>query len=441
MSNISFSKSIPVAGEYDVLVAGGGPAGIAAAVTAARNGAKVALIEKTGCFGGMGTAGLVPAFTGITDGENFLAGGVGREVFDRLHQANGTGPESTAVIRAEVLKRIYDEMVAAESIHFSFETVLTDVISEGGRVTAVVTASCNGLEALKASVFVDATGDGTLSALAGAEFAIGNEDGKIMPGTLCSLWNNVNWEEFRSAQVSVFDLLTRSFAEDRFFQTPDYHHSGMYRTGIAEATANIGHVYDLDSTDRKNMTDAWVAARALLPEFEAFYRQRVSGFANAQLSSSGSLFGVRESRRIIGDYILNFQDYTKRSRFADEIGHFSYGVDIHPYNPSLEEFQRFRAEFIEPKSHYQKGESYGIPYRILTVKNFKNLLTAGRCVSTDNRMESSIRVMPGCFITGQAAGMAAAMALPANGDVRSFPVPELKERLRKAGAFIKPDAQ
>ncbi len=437
MSQISFSKSIPCIGEYDVLVAGGGPAGIAAAVTAARAGAKVAMIEKTGCFGGMGTAGLVPAFCGITDGENFLAGGIGREVFDRLHRANGTGPDSPAVIRAEILKRVYDEMITAEKIDFSLETVLSDVIVEDGKVTAAVVSSCNGLEAIRAAVFIDTTGDGTLSAMAGAKFEIGDAQGRIMPGSLCSLWNNVNWDEFRAANVGIFTLLTKSFEEDHFFKTPDYHHTGMNRTGTSEATANMGHVYNLNSTDRRSLTNAWVTARALLPEFTEFYNNRVPGFQHAQLSSSGSLFGVRESRRITGDYVLTINDFHNRSRFDDEIGHFSYGVDIHPYDATYEEFQRFKQEFINPVGRYQKGESYGIPYRILTVKNFKNLLTAGRCVSTDNFMEASIRVMPGCFITGQAAGMAASMALPQKGDIRSFAVSELKDRLRKIGAFIK----
>jgi ribulose 1,5-bisphosphate synthetase/thiazole synthase len=437
MTQIGFSKSIPIAGEYDVLVAGAGPAGIAAAVTSARNGARVGLIEKTGCMGGMGTAGMVPAFTGVTDGEHFLAEGIGREVFDLLRGANGTGPENPNIIRAEILKRIYDDLVATAGIELSLETVLTDVIREGRNVTTVITASCNGLEAFSASVFIDATGDGALSAMAGAEFGLGDDRGRIMPGSLCSLWNNINWEEYHAAKVPIFDILTKAFAEDHFFEVPDYHHTGMYRTGTAEATANMGHVFGMNSTDRVSLTQAWLAARRLLPEFEEFYHRRVPGFQNAQLSSSGSLFGVRESRRIQGDYTLTYQDFENRARFEDEIGHFSYGVDIHPYDSSIEEFRRFQAEFKDPARRYKKGENYGIPYRILTVKGFDNLLTAGRCVSTDNRMEGSIRVMPGCFITGQAAGMAAVMARQSGNNTRAFAVFELQNNLRKLGAYIK----
>jgi hypothetical protein len=145
--------------------------------------------------------------------------------------------------------------------------------------------------------------------------------------------------------------------------------------------------------------------------------------------------GVRETRRIMGDYVLCLEDFKRRAVFQDEIGRYCYPVDIHVARPNDEaEYQRFEKEFAELR--YKKGESYGIPYRCLTAKGLRNVLVAGRCVSADRSIQASIRVMPGCFITGQAAGVAAAMAAGTAGDVRVIDVRELQRRLRKAGAHL-----
>ena len=140
-----------------------------------------------------------------------------------------------------------------------------------------------------------------------------------------------------------------------------------------------------------------------------FYKEYLKGFERMELVASGSLLGIRESRRILGDYVLNLEDFKRRAIFDDEIGRYSYPVDIHASRPGEKEYKQFEEEFRTLR--YDKGESYGIPYRTLTPRGLENLLVAGRCISSDRYLQGSVRVMPGCFITGQAAGVAAALAV------------------------------
>ena len=193
MQEIEWKRSIPVTKEVDVCVIGGGPAGIAAAVTAARMGAKVFLAEKQQCFGGAATLAGVPAFMRFSDGEHFLSGGIGREVFDTLY-----GPEQDDTIiefsiQTEKLKRIYDDMMVESGADFLFDTSLVDVQTKDGTISAVILQGHENLFAVKAKTYIDCTGDGTLSVMAGAPWEKGDEKGRMMPATLCSLWTNIDW--------------------------------------------------------------------------------------------------------------------------------------------------------------------------------------------------------------------------------------------------------
>jgi hypothetical protein len=428
VKKIFFDREIPVRYDVDVFIAGGGPAGVAAAVAASKQGSRVFLAEGHSCFGGMGTAGLVPWFSPFTDGINFLAGGVGQEIFNRLDLKHG----KTLAINAEHLKRVYDDLVTEAGVAFNFHTNLIDVQREGKRVSHAICNSKSGIFAVKARAFVDCTGDGDLAAMSGAAFEKGDKDGTLMPGTLCSLWSNIDWEN-RSSNHR--EMLEQAFA-DGVFSLPDRHVPGMASIGHGVAGANIGHIYDLDGTDDDSITKGLLRGRKIIPEFELYYKKYLKGYENMTLVATASLLGVRETRRISGDYVMTLDDFKNRAVFEDEIGRYSYPVDIHPNKNDAGAYKLFLDEITNLR--YKHGESYGISYRALVPKGLDNVFVAGRCISADRYMQSSTRVMPACFITGQAAGAAAAMLACSGGKatVHNIDIKSLQRKLKDIGAYL-----
>jgi hypothetical protein len=425
---VHFSREIPIRHEVDIFVAGGGPAGLAAAITAARQGKKVFLAEGHSCLGGMGTAGLIPVFMEFSDGVNFLAGGFGKEVFDRIGEAHLPHPR---FIPVEFLKRIYDQMLSDSGAAFSFMTQLIGVEKEGNHVSLAILAAKSGLFAVKAKFFIDCTGDGDLAAWAGSDFKKGDDEGRLMPGTLCSEWAGINWEI--ASRVRQAAKLEEAFT-DKIFTVEDRHHTGMNQTGRHIGGANMSHAFGVDGTDERTLTRAFIESRKTVFEYERYYREYLEGFENIELVVTGSLMGIRESRRITGDYVLTLDDFNRRASFDDEIGRYAYPVDIHPASTNKADYEKSVREYQTMR--YQKGESYGIPYRSLIARGLDNVLVAGRCISTDRYMQSSIRVMPGCFITGQGAGMASAVAVTDQVDLRHVDIHHLQAALKKAGAYL-----
>lgn len=433
---VTFQRSLPVRHDVDVFVAGGGPAGAAAAVTARKQGAKVFLAEAHTCFGGMGTAGRVPTFMQVSDGVNYLAAGFGQELIKRMRQDSNM--RKNQHIDNEALKRAYDAMVSEADVNFTFYTTMTAVEAEQGHVKYVACASPSGMFAVRAKVYIDCTGNGDLATWAGAKFEKGDDEGNLMPGTLCSVWSEIDWDTWNANKPKGPQpdghMLEKAFA-DGVFTVRDEHLTGMHRTGEHLGGGNIGHAFGVDADDEVSLSKALVTARKSLKEFERYYREYLKGFEKIQLVASGSLLGVRETRRILGDYVLSLDDYKRRAIFPDEIGRYAYPIDNHPVRPGKDTYEQHRKEF-DQEMRYGKGESYGIPYRALTPKGLDNVLVAGRCVSADRMVHGSIRVMPGCFITGQAAGAAGALAAATGKGPRSIDVRDLQRRLKALGAFL-----
>ncbi len=408
---IQYTRSVPVEYTVDVCVAGGGPAGLAAAITAARNGARIFLGEGAGCFGGLGTSGLVPAFFGLGNGREFLGGRICGEVLDRLHTDPAKRKGGFLPFQVEPLKLVYDAMVREAGMDFALDVRLIDIRRDAsGRLTEAVFSddSDGGLFAVRASVFVDATGNGDLATWAGAEYDQGNDRGVPMPSSLCTLWNGVDWKTYRASGVRLEPLVKQAI-DDGFFTFRDYHHSGMFQVGEGRSGGNFTHAFGLRANDHRSRTRGWMDLRLKLPEYQRFYQKYVPGFEKAELAVSAAQLGIRECRRIRCEYTLTIDDFKARASFPDEIGRFAYPVDIHPLDDSMQEFERFKRDYLT-NLRYGPGESYGIPYRALIPRRTTNLLVAGRCISADQPMSASVRVMPGCFLTGQAAGAAAALA-------------------------------
>lgn len=429
---IQYNKELPVKVETDVFIAGGGPAGVSAAVAASEAGAKVFVAEASQSFGGAAVTMLVPAFMEFGNGTDFLAAGIGKRIFDYLAE---NAPESAKPycppnIPVETLKLCYDSMMEECGAQYCFNTQVIDVAVANGEIQHVICAGKGAIYAVKAKVYIDCTGDADLCAYAGAEFEQGGENGEVMGSTLCGLWTGIQWENVVSPDSR---MLEQAF-KDQVFSQNDLHLPGMWPIAKGVGGSNTGHVFGVDGTNADSLTKGMVEARKRMQEYRRYYREYLSGFENAELVCSAPQLGIRESRRVVCDYRLVLQDFLDQAVFPDEIGRYSYNIDIHANTVGLDDYELFEKEHTTYR--YKVGESYGIPYRTLPVKGFSNLLTAGRCICSDRYMQSSVRVMPGCYITGQAAGTAAAICALENVNVHDAPVKKIQKQLKKLGACL-----
>jgi len=456
------ARRLPLQDGWDVIVVGGGPAGCAAATAAAREGAKTLLIEGTGALGGMGTLGLVPWFCGYADGEKVIARGIAEHV--RMALVNGIPHLEKAqqgwwpAIDPELLKRIYDALVTGAGATVLFHSQLCGVEGAAdGQVEALLVSSKAGLRAYRATTYVDCTGDGDLAAWAGAPFEKGDGNGNLQPATHCFMLTNVEpydcWyhapqpgEASRAApSLHFFDPespVHKAVASDRYPLIVD-RHSCSTQIGPRAYGYNFGHVYDVDNTDPANVSRALIHGRKQAAQYREAFAQYHPAFANSFLAATGGLLGVRETRRIMGDYLLSLDDYLARRAFPDEICRNAYNIDVHRRGDidaalarklNSAEIQRACEEDVKQLG---TGESYGVPYRCLTPKNLRNVLVAGRCISTDRLVNGSVRIMACCLTTGEAAGVAAALAAAAaSPDVHRVNTDDLRERLRQQGAYL-----
>ena len=410
---MKYERELNVKYIADILVIGGGPAGVAAAVTAARLGKKVIIAEQSGCFGGMGTIGLVPEMMCFDDGIHLLSGGFGKEIKETLFDK--ACDYKCYNVKVEEVKRLYDNKIIESGVKPLLFTTVTDVIVKDGKIDCAVVYSRSGVFAVKA----------------GEDYEYGDKDGVAMPATLCSFWSGIDFEKkvkpdgykigeaYNGGVLSQYDLLLPGIKEV----------DG--KTGVGGG--NIGHAFAVDDTDEEKLTKAMMDSRKIVNEYVRYYRDYVPGCENANLCVTADVLGVRESRRIKGLYRADHNDYLTRAVFKDEIGRYNYPVDIHPKAADEESARQF---VKDTEIKYKKGESYGISLRSLIPIKTKNLFMAGKCISASREMQASMRVIPCCFITGQAAGVAAAVCAEDGTDAQKTDAKKVRGILKSVGAYF-----
>ncbi|MDU4697528.1 MAG: FAD-dependent oxidoreductase [Paenibacillus sp.] len=433
-------QTIPVSYDVDVLVVGGGASGIAAAISAAEGGASTLLIEQRGFLGGMGTVALVPAFCPFTDKEKPIIRGIGMKLMERMKQACNANYRAEyketldwVPIDPEVLKRVYDEALLESGVSLLYHTFVFDVqLSEDRtKVEGVVIANKSGRSFIRCRYLIDATGDGDMAALAGVPFQKGGDQGELQPGSMCYLLANVDRMKFKQFLQETGDTgqlhqtVERAIAEGALSEGRKSI-SGLAWVNDYLVGVNFGHVFGIDGTKAEDLTRGAIEGRKLAERQVEFFRKYVPGFEQAHLVASGEQIGIRETRRIQGDYVLTVDDFIAARSFPDDIARNAYYIDIHLAN------QKSEMTF----NHLPPGQSHGVPYRILLPVGIENVWVAGRSASSDRAVQGSLRVMPNCFAMGQAAGTAAALAAHSGATSREISVPQLQQLLLKQDVWL-----
>ena len=433
---VQFSGKYP--SEYDVIVAGGGPAGVAAAVSAARLGAKTALVERFGILGGMLTSGLVQPILGRAEGRTMYNEIVelleaGHENIRRTTTRNG---DEIGVDLEETKHRLL-KLCVENGVYVYLQTPVVDVLKDGDKIVGVKICTPTGMADLKAKVVVDSTGDGFVAALAGAPFEVGRVvDGKCQPVTLEFTVDNVD-ETYDFAVAGGSDPIKLPDGRPYSQVCKDACAAGelpenvsivrIHRTiNRGERNINATQVNGRDTLSIEGNVESDYLLREQIPVIMKFLRKVAPGFENCRLKSTASALGVRETRRFIGDYVISDTDVETGARHEDVVVHKAWFlIDIH--NP---------AGGGQAEKRAQPATPYDIPYRSLLPKNVEGLLLSGRNISGTHRAHASYRVMGVALATGQAAGMAAALSAKEGCQPRALDYHKVQKALMDYGAQL-----
>jgi FAD dependent oxidoreductase len=443
------ARTLPVYGEFDVVVIGGGPAGLAASVSAAKHGARTLLVERYGFLGGMGTAGGVTNFAGLygrRDGEmRQVVHGVVDDLLARIDALGGLnapqdGMQGRIRVRSydvSAYKCAADQMLLAAGVQLLFHAWAASVVMHDKQITALVVETKSGRQAIRAHAFIDCSGDADVAKFAGVPFELGDGHGSgLFPTTMFRV-GHVDAGPALAA-VGEFKAINTLMAEAQA------RHPGRYvfpREGAilrpqknpAEWRANVTQIRNaqgtaMDATDATQLSDGELEGRRQIAEYFLFLRAEVPGFAHADIVDIAAQIGIRETRRIEGLYALSGEDILSSARFDDAIGINAWPMELHADG---------RIDWKFPRNvDAAQGAAYNqLPWRMLVPQTIDNLLVAGRCASMTHEGQSAARASGGCFVMGQAAGTAASQFRP-GGVFEATDVAALQALLRQDGVDL-----
>jgi glycine/D-amino acid oxidase-like deaminating enzyme len=445
-SVIEPSRAVPVVSERDVVVLGGGPAGIAAAASAAAHGASVILVERYGFLGGMGTAAGVTNFCGLhanVRGEiRQVVHGVADELLDRMRALDGLsephlifGRIHAQAYDMSAFKCAADGLLGSRGAEMLFHALGVDVRRmDSGEIDALIVETKSGRGAIRGRAFIDCSGDADLAHRAGVALEKGDDTGRLLYPTLMFRVGNVDAARAGEAWKSIPQIMEAAEAsgEYRFPRrgaiVRPQKHANEWRVNVTQLRDAEGRA--VDGTDATSLSEAELEGRRQIVEYLRFLRAKVPGFENAYALDIAPQVGIRETRRLVGEYMLTADDVLRCADFEDSIGVNGWPIENHVAG--------------DVKWEWPAAGSRGynqLPFRMLVPKrsiagSAPNLLVAGRCASMTHGGQSAARVSGACFVMGQAAGTAAALALGAGLAVRDCPLPLLRQALAADGAFL-----
>ena len=404
----------------DVLVLGSGPSGFAAAYNAAKNGARVILIEQSGEIGGISTSGLMSHWTGSCGSPLY------HEILRRSAEKNEFKTDNPTLIDPEKLKTLYFEMLDEVGVKILLYTFAVDTICDGDMVLGAKVVNKSGITDIYAEITIDATGDGDIAAASGAEFILGREsDNQMQPATLMFKVGGVDCD--RAVFLPSFES-TYQTEKGELQALAKQHipypagHILTYKTTLPGiVTCNMTNAVGIDGTNADDLTKATVTCRRQMDDIVKYLREFVPGYENCFIISSASLIGIRETRHFKGEYTLNEQDILEAKVFDDYVVKDAYfNFDVHNITGAGLDKTGVQHGFKQPKG-------YTIPYRCLLPVDKENLLLCGRNISGTHMAHSNFRAMPICVGIGEAAGTAAAIAVKQGINIKNLDAKEIRE--------------
>ncbi len=418
--------------KYDLIVIGGGFAGVAAATTASRKGLSVLIVEKSNCLGGAAANSFVAPFGGFFGGSEDSDGsfkhysaGFFREIVDRLTEL-GDAAIQGEWFNGEYLKLVLNRMVAQSGADILLRAYMIDSEANDGKIQSITVATKSGNLKFAADYFIDATGDADLAALSGFPYRIGREEDELCQGmTLCFRVCNVDTELFKKERPALNELYHKHWLSSKTDDAFGWILAFPYVVADGILLFNSTRVVRRCPVDAFELTKAEIEAREMAFDVFNFVKKHGESFKNASLISTAPEIGVRESRKIRGEYLLTGEDLINLTRFPDTIAVGNFDIDIHAPDGTGNSHRYFK-----------KDEYYDIPYRSLVPKDSKNLLVAGRCISADHRAQAAIRVMPTVCCMGEAAGLAVNIAKQGGCGVSEIDTEQLQNDIRANGGTV-----